>query len=1039
MNHMKNHPKHPMNLIELSMKHKQIIIALVLAMMILGIFGLMNMPRREFPEFVIRQGVIVGIFPGATSTEVEEQLTKVVENYIFGYKEVKKSKTYSQSKEGQMVIFVELNDNVKNPDQFWSKLRHGLDELKMQLPPGVLAIVANNDFGDTAALLITMSSENKSYRELEEIMKKLEAEIRRLPDVSKIKRYGTQQEKIYVYADAEKINEYNVKPGTILGSFQLQELLNYSGKLDNGQLVMPIHLPPRFESEKDLEEQIVYSDPNGNIIRLKDVATIERRYEDPTSFIRNNGNNALLLSLEMLPGNNIVQFGEEVNQILTDFEQQTGNDVKTNVISNLPEVVDQSISHFMSEFLIAILAVIAVTMILLPFRVASVAGITIPISVLITLGIMQMVGIELQIVSLAGLIVVLGMVVDNAIVVIDNHLDKLDNGETPWDAAWKAATELFIPVLSATAAIVAAFFPMMLFLDGIASDFVGTFPLTIGIALGVSMIVAVLLVPFLCYAFIKTGLHKKTGVNKKAKFSLLDKVQKFYDKGLDWTFRNPKITIFTGITIVVLGVLLFTNIEQRLFPPMDRNQFAVEIYLPEGVSLKETEGIIDSLEAILQKDERVTNIASFIGTSSPRFNDLYAPHLPARNFGQLMVNTLSNEATIALLDEYEGKYSETFPQAHIRWKQIAMQDFDAAIEVRISGDNIPELKKEADVVTAALKANPDILWVYDDWGEMRRGIRVDLDRNKANKLGYAKSLVASSIMLSLDGIPVTTVWEGDYPIAVVLTKDNQRNPSVTNLKDQYVTSLLTMESLPLRSIAKIVPDWTQGNIVRRNGVRTITVQADIKRNLTTSVVFKSVKPDLDQIKNSSNLLIEYGGDNEATIRNMNPLITSLAVSVVIIFFILLFQFKTTRRALLVMSTMLLSFPGAALGLWLTGYPFGMTAFIGIIGLVGIVVRNGIILIDYAFDLVNNQGFNFKDAAIAAGKRRMRPIFLTSMAAAMGVIPMIISQSPLWGPLGAVICFGMITGMVLTLFILPVLYWMTSDNEYARKETSKQEN
>jgi multidrug efflux pump subunit AcrB len=273
----------------------------------------------------------------------------------------------------------------------------------------------------------------------------------------------------------------------------------------------------------------------------------------------------------------------------------------------------------------------------------------------------------------------------------------------------------------------------------------------------------------------------------------------------------------------------------------------------------------------------------------------------------------------------------------------------------------------------------------------------------------------------------------------VLTKDNQRNQSVTNLKDQYVTSLLTMESLPLRSMATIEPDWTEGKIVRRNGVRTITVQADIKRNVIPSSVFNSVKTNLDQIKNNSDLHFEYGGDHEATAKQMKPLITSLALSVLLIFFILLIQFKTTRRALLIMSTMLLSFPGAALGLWITGYPFGMTAFIGIIGLVGIVVRNGIILIDYAYDLVNNQGYNFKDAAVAAGKRRMRPIFLTSMAAAMGVIPMIISQSPLWGPLGTVICFGMITGMVLTLFILPVLYWLSSNNEYAQKEISKQEN
>jgi multidrug efflux pump subunit AcrB len=244
-----------------------------------------------------------------------------------------------------------------------------------------------------------------------------------------------------------------------------------------------------------------------------------------------------------------------------------------------------------------------------------------------------------------------------------------------------------------------------------------------------------------------------------------------------------------------------------------------------------------------------------------------------------------------------------------------------------------------------------------------------------------------------------------------------------------------MESLPLRSIATLEPEWTEGTIVRRNGVRTITVQADIHRNIVASSVFKDVRSKLDKLEINDGMIMEYGGDHEATSETMGPLLTSLALSVLLIFFILLLQFKTTRRALLIMSTMLLSFPGAALGLWLTGYPFSMTAFIGVIGLVGIVVRNGIILIDYAMEQVNHQGYSFKDAAIAAGKRRMRPIFLTSMAAAMGVVPMIISQSPLWGPLGAVICFGMITGMILTLFILPVLYWISSGNKYAKKKIS----
>lgn len=1013
------------NILESAMKHYQIIVSMVVVMMVLGIFGILNMPRNEFPEFTIRQGIVVGIYPGATSMEVEEQLTTKVEDYLFGYEEVKKAKTYSHSKEGMMIVYVELNDNVKNADKFWSKLRLGLKELKMELPSGVVALIGSNDFGDTAALLITMSSEKKSYRELEVTLDDLKDEIRKISSVSKIKGYGTQKEEIYIYIKPEKLTEFNVKPSNILVAFKLQDALNYSGKLDNGELVLPIHMPPRFENIKDLEEQIIYSDPLGNIVRLKDVARIEKHYEKPENLIRNNGNNSLVLSLEMQKGNNIVQFGKEVTQVLNKFSETADDDVKLNVISNLPEVVHESISHFLTEFLLAVIAVIIVTMILLPFRVASVAAISIPVSVLITLGIMQLVGIQLHIVTLAALITVLGMVVDNAIVVIDDHVEKLDEGETPWNAAWKSATELFIPVLSATLAIIASFLPLMLFLPGIANDFVGTFPITIGIALIISMMVAVLLVPFMSYALIKKGLQQKS---KKQKKSVLDHLQNGYDKLLELTFKHPKLTILAGVLSIILGLLFFLNVDQKLFPEMERKQFAVEVYLPEGSSLSKTEKVIDSIETILKADSRITNVASFIGNGSPRFNALYAPHVPAKNYGQLLVNTVSNEATIEVLNEYSKTHTDFLPQVHIKWKQLALETFKAPIEVRISSNNIKDLKDIGAKVSKVLKKNKNITWVRNDWEEMRPGIAVKLNENKASKLGYAKSFISSSLIVSLDGLPLTTVWEGDYPINVILTKEENQKNDINDLENQYITSPFTFESLPLRSIGELKPEWTEGNIARRNGVRTLTLVADIERGANTSKIFGEMRPEIEALTLPNGLSINYGGENEATIENYTPMAKSLGVSVILIFFILLIQFKTIRRTLLIMSTMLLSIFGAGLGLLLLKYPFSFTSFIGIIGLMGIVVRNGIILVDYAKQLVVTKGMSFHDAGLAAGKRRMRPIFLTSMAAAVGVIPMIISKSPLWGPLGTVICFGLITGMILTLLILPVFYWKSTSSK-----------
>lgn len=1011
------------NILEAAMKYYQIVLALVIVMITLGVFALINMPRDEFPEFTIRQGVIVGIYPGATSAQVEDQLTTKVENYIFGYKEVNKNNTYSESKEGRMVIYVELNDDVEDSDQFWSKLRLGLDELKMKLPSGVLALVGTNDFGDTSALLITLSSDQRDYRELEVILKKLEAQIRKINSVSKIKRYGEQQEKVYVYVKPERLSEFNIQPAHIFAAFQMQDAINYAGDLDNGELVLPVHLPPKFQSKEDIEQQIIFADPLGNIIRIKDLARVEKKYEEASNYIRNNGNNALLLSLEMQQGNNIVEFGDEVFAVINKFKNQLPEDVEVNVISNQPEVVNQSIGHFMKEFIIAILAVILVTMFLLPFRVSSVAAVTIPISILMTMGIMQFMGIPLDIVSLAGLIVVLGMVVDNAIVVIDNHLEQLDHGETPWNAAWKAATELFIPVLSATAAIIAAFMPLMFFLKGMAGDFVSSFPMTIAIALFISMFVAIFLVPFMCYIFIKKGLHQRA--NKRKRASLLDLVQKFYDKGLTLVFKFPMTSILIGVISVVLAVLMFRTMDQKMFPAMDRKQFAVEVYLPEGSSLKKTEQVMDTLETILMSDDRITNVASFIGTGSPRFHTLYVPHMASKNYGQIIVNTTSIETTEVLLDEYSEKYKNAFPEAHVKWKQLALEGFPAPIEIRISGDNIEDLHKSAEKVAQILRQNDGITWVRDTWLEKRPGISVDLDKNKAMQLGYTNTMVNTSLMTSLNGMPITTIWEEDYPIDVVLSEEKEDRDDIKDLENQYVSSFLTMNSLPLRSVGNINPEWTEGCICRRNGVRTITVQADVERALIYANVLSQVKPEIDALELAEGMSVEYGGELESMIENYVPMAYSFGVSLVLIFFILIIQFKTSRRALVIMSTMLLSLFGAVLGLKIIGYPFGITAFIGIIGLMGITVRNGIILVDYAMHLVTKEGFSYKEAAIQAGKRRMRPIFLTSMAAAMGVVPMILSDSPLWGPLGTVICFGLIFGMILTLYILPVLYWKTT--------------
>jgi len=1006
-------------IIESVMRNHNIVIIITIMLMIVGVVALLKMPRNEYPQFTIRQGVIVGVYPGATSQEVENQLTKIVENYIFGFSEVKKAKTYSHSKEGIMYIFVELNDQVKNADQFWSKLRHGLAELKMTLPPGVMALVANSDFGDTSALLITLSSETKSYKELEMQLKKLESEIRKIPATSKIKHYGLQKEKIFINVKPEMLNEYNIKSISLLGSYQTNGMINYAGVLKDGKTNLAVHLPPNFESEKDLAEQIVYSDPNGNVVRLKSIANIERRYEDPESYIRNNGRKSILLSVEMQPGNNIVEYGEDVDKAIQSFTATCPDDIEVAKISELPKYVKDSVNEFLKEFLIAIIAVILVTMLLLPLRVAGVAGITVPISVLLTLGFLYFFGVELHTVSLASLILVLGMIVDNSIVVIDNHVEKLDHGLSAWHAAAKSAKELFVPILTATLAIIVTYVPLGFMIPGTAGEFLQTIPIVVGISLILSILVAMLLVPYLNFVFIKKGL--KVNQSKKLRRSFLDRMQAVYDRWLERSFRYPVLVIISGVIIVAGGIILLRNTDQQLFPELERNQFAVEVYLPTGSSIESTEKVIDSLETVLLADQRITHVTSFVGTSSPRFQVAYAPNMPAPNYGQLLINTISDKATREIMNDYQADFADRFENAHVKFKILALQLNKAPVEIRISSDSVQDIRKTEIKVDSILKKTSHIAWARTDWDQKQPSVRVNLERDKANRMGYAKGLVATSLMVGLDGIPLTTIWENDYPVEVRLTQESGTEKSIKTIEDQYVTSPVSFQANPLRSFATLSPEWTEGTIVHRNGTPTLTIFIDNDQEGVASRIFHEIQPQIAALPLPAGTSITWGGDYEGQEEVFTPMTIALGLSILLIFFIILFQFKKQKLSLLIMSTMLLTIPGAVLGLKLMDYPFSITAFVGISSLCGMVVRNGIILIDYANQLHTKMKLTVREAALAAGKRRMRPIFLTSAAASVGVIPMIISRSPLWGPLGTTICFGLIVSMVLTLFILPLLF------------------
>ncbi len=1010
------------DIVESVMHYKSIMLLLATVLIVFGIYSLIDMPKNEFPSFTIRQGVVVGVYPGANTKEVEEQLTKPLEKFLWGFKEIKKKKTYSESKDGMSLVFIELNDDVKNKDEFWSKFKIRLSQFKSSLPSGVLALIANDDFGDTSAMLITLESKDKTYRELHDYMTDLQDRLRVIPEMANLRVYGEQQEQIGVYIDRDRLSDYGLNTATLLSSLNAQGMTIVSGSVDDKNTVRPIHLTSPLNTENDVAQQIVYSDPSGNVIRLRDIATIKREYPDADSYVKNNGKKCIVLSVEMNEGSNIVKFGDKVKGIMKDFKKTLPSDVSIYTITDQSNVVNSSIVDFLKELLIAILSVVLVIMLLLPMRVASVAASTIPITIFIALGIFYSSGIELNTVTLAALIVTLGMIVDNSIVIIDCYIEKIDNGMSRWHAASASAKEFFSSIFSATLAISITFFPLLITMRGMMYDFVKWFPLGVSIVLGASLLIAVFLVPWMQFAFIKKGLKKAEGEKKRKTF--LDYIQQYYNIIIETCFAHPFITLGVGVASVVLGAYLFSIVPQKLMPRAERNQFAVEIYMPTGTAIERTALVADSLRDMLKKDKRVVNVTTFYGSGSPRFQTSYAPQIGGTNFAQFIVNTSGDKDTEQLLDEFTPKYSTYFSDAMVRFKQLDYSDATAPVEIRFSSDNLQQLHESVDKAMQQMRANPHLILVRSNFEGTTPGMDVEMDNDEANRLGINKTLLSMNLATRFgSGIPLTTLWEGDYPVNVVLKDNHSGLQHPDDLGNATVSGMMPGVNVPLRQIAKVKPDWNEGMIVRRNGIRTISVYADTQRGLNLNSVTDEVLHNIASIHLPQGVTVSAGGQRASDEEYGPQIYNGLAISILIIFAILLFHFRDIKMSLLIMFSLLFSLLGAAFGVLIMGQDLGMTGILGIISLMGIIVRNGIIMVDYAEELRIKHRMSAKHAALQAAQRRMRPIFLTSAAASMGVVPMVLQNSPMWGPMGIVVCFGTIISMFFIITMIPIGYWM----------------
>lgn len=1015
-----------------AVRERKLVYLFVAAISISGLVCLKFMNKDEFPTFDIKQGLVAGVYPGATAAEVEEQLAKPLEETLFSFKEVDRGSLKTVCKDGICYMYVDLNCHQSMKDEVWAKIKLGLQARKMTLPMGVLAVAVLDDFSNTSAMLISLESSDKSYGELQDYAEELCTMLRALPKLAKVSVVGEQSEEIAVTLDREKISSYGIDPASLMLGYTASTMDVPSGSFRTDYVNAPIHVIDGASSEREIFEKIVYSDPAGNIVRLGDIATVTRRCKDPDSIVSFNGNNCLILSVEMRPGNNIVAFGEDVEVILGRFEAGLPDSVTVSRVTDQPKVVEKSVYAFLRDLLISMLVVILVMVILFPIRSALIASSGVPVCTAVALAIMYFTKIDLNTVTLGALITCLGMIVDDSIITIDGYMDKLQRGYRKLDAACASAKELFLPTFIATAAICMMFFPMTHIITGYLGDFVKLFPWVILMALMMSLFYAVSVVPSMEIKFIQADGERKKSAVSRIQEHFFNFIQRVYETAEGWCFKHPKATLCGGLCAVALGLLMFSRTNIQMMPMAARDFFVVELEVENGADISRTAFYADSLEAMFLADSRVESVTSFVGTSAPRFCATYAPKLPSPSIAQMLVNTKSNRDTEEMLRHFEENYENIFPGVSVRYKQMDYNGAEAAIVISLRGDDRQALLDAASKIkTRMYGMDKELKWVHSSCDNFISSVNVELDPDEASRLGVNKPMVALSLAGTFNGQTVCSIWEGSNEIPANLYSEGL-DPSMPyeTIANQMVATSVPGVSVPLRQVAGISPDWSLSQLDRMGGRESVSIYADMRFGRSQPAAMKTLKSYINKEiapELPAGTDISYGGLS-ATNEEIFPQIAwSFFAAVMVLFIFLLIHFKKTSLALLTLVMSLLCLFGAFFGLWIFDMDFTITAVLGLVSLVGIIVRNGILMFEYAEDERFKKGVDVKTAAMEAGKRRMRPIFLTSCTTALGVLPMILSGDFLWMPMGIVICFGTMLSIFLIVLIMPVSYWQLFRN------------
>ncbi|WCM51615.1 efflux RND transporter permease subunit [Pseudomonas sp. WJP1] len=998
------------NLSEWALKHQSFVWYLMFVSLLMGVFSYLNLGREEDPSFTIKTMVIQTRWPGATQEETLKQITDRIEKKLEELDSLDYVKSYTRP--GESTVYVYLRDTTKAKDipEIWYQVRKKIGDIRYSFPQGIQGPSFNDEFGDVFGSIYAFTADGLSLRQLRDYVEQARADIRGVPGLGKIEMVGQQDEVLYLNFSTRKLAALGIDQQQVVQSLQTQNAVTPAGVIEAGPERISVRTSGQFISEQDLAN--VNLRLNDRFYRLADIADIRRGYVDPsTPEFRFNGQQAIGLAIAMQTGGNIQDFGKALHQRMSELTADLPVGVGVHNVSDQSVVVEAAVGGFTSALFEAVVIVLVVSFISLGVRAGLVVACSIPLVLAMVFVFMEYSGITMQRISLGALIIALGLLVDDAMITVEMMVSRLELGETKDQAATFAYTSTAFPMLTGTLVTVAGFVPIGLN-GSSAGEYTFTLFAVIAVAMMVSWVVAVLFAPVI-------GVHILS-TNVKPHSAEPGRLGRAFNGGLLWSMRNRWWAI--GITMLLFGlsVVGMRFVQNQFFPASDRPEILVDLNLPQNASIDETRKAVDKLEATLKGDPDIVRWSTYIGQGAIRFYLPLDQQLQNPYYAQLVIVSKDFETRAALSDRLRERLRKDFVGIGSFVQALEMgPPVGRPIQYRVSGPDIDQVRKHAIDLASQLDKNPHIGEIIFDWNEPGKVLRVDIAQDKARQLGLSSEDVANLMNSIVSGSTVTQVDDDIYLINVVgRAVDAERGTPDTLQNLQILSPGGT--SIPLLAFASVRYELEQPLVWRRDRKPTITIKTAVVGDIQPTDLVTQLKPDI--VKFAATLPAGYkvatGGTVEESAKAQGPINKVVPLMVFLMATFLMIQLHSVQKMFLVASVAPLGLIGVVLALVPTGTPMGFVAILGILALIGIIIRNSVILVTQ-IDAFIAEGSSPWDAVVEATEHRRRPILLTAAAASLGMIP--IAREVFWGPMAYAMIGGIIVATLLTLLFLPALY------------------